>query len=50
MKKRLLILVVMSIVTVVSTIASAGCMYSGYEYPTGTTIGGFTCQADGSWK
>lgn len=31
------------------TVAEAGCHYNGQVVPTGTTINGKTCQADGSW-
>ncbi len=50
MRKILLILVVMSASFLASSVVSAGCMYGEYEYPTGTVIGGLTCQADGNWK
>jgi len=30
--------------------ASADCTYDGNLYPTGAVIGGYTCQADGSWR
>jgi hypothetical protein len=30
--------------------ANADCLWQGKSYPTGTRIGGLTCQADGSWK
>ncbi len=32
-----------------STVVFADCTYDGYSYPTGTVVGGLTCQADGSW-
>ena len=28
----------------------ADCVYQGKSYPTGTKIGGLTCQPDGTWK
>ncbi|MGI9278779.1 MAG: hypothetical protein ACR2PX_04005 [Endozoicomonas sp.] len=30
--------------------ASADCLYNGKSYPTGTKIGPYICQADGTWK
>jgi hypothetical protein len=30
--------------------AWAACLYQGNAYPTGTKIGGLTCQADGTWR
>jgi len=30
--------------------AWADCVYKGNSYPTGTKIGGLTCQPDGTWK
>lgn len=30
--------------------AWADCVYQGKKYPTGTKIGGLTCQADGTWR
>jgi hypothetical protein len=30
--------------------AHADCLWKGKSYPTGTRIGGLTCQADGTWK
>jgi hypothetical protein len=30
--------------------AWADCVYQGKSYPTGTKIGGLTCQADGTWR
>ena len=30
--------------------AYADCIYKGKYYPTGTVIGGKTCQKDGTWK
>ena len=30
--------------------AWADCVYQGKSYPTGTRLGGLTCQADGTWK
>lgn len=30
--------------------AWAECVYQGKSYPTGTRLGGLTCQADGTWK
>ena len=33
-----------------SAIANANCWYNGYLYPTGTVVGGLTCQADGGWR
>ena len=50
MKKRLLILLLIGVSAIASSLVSAGCMYGDYEYPTGTVIGGLTCQGDGSWK
>jgi len=35
---------------IMSTVVSADCYMNGVLYPTGTTIGGLTCQADGSRK
>ena len=32
------------------TEAYADCIYKGKSYPTGTRLGGLTCQADGTWK
>lgn len=49
MKNILLIVVVLSVAGFVNA-ASAGCKYGDYVYPTGTVIGGKTCQADGKWK
>ncbi len=28
----------------------ADCVYDGRSYPTGTVIGPFVCQPDGTWK
>lgn len=33
----------------ISSVAVADCKYNGNLYPTGTVIGGLTCQADGTW-
>jgi len=33
-----------------SQTVSAACWYAGYSYPTGSVVGGLTCQADGSWR
>ncbi|MBL8350194.1 MAG: hypothetical protein JNL87_07740 [Burkholderiaceae bacterium] len=30
--------------------AWADCVYQGKKYPTGTKIGGLTCQPDGTWR
>ena len=30
--------------------AWADCLFQGRAYPTGTRIGGLTCQADGTWR
>ena len=30
--------------------AWADCLYQGRPYPTGTKIGGLTCQANGTWR
>lgn len=46
MNKTLIIIVHISI----SQVVNADCWYNGYMYPTGTKIGGLTCQANGSWK
>jgi hypothetical protein len=49
MSKFLLIFAVLSVAVLANT-ASADCVYGDYEYPTGTVIGGKTCQADGTWQ
>jgi len=33
-----------------ATGAWADCVYQGKTYPTGTVIGGLTCQANGTWR
>ena len=33
-----------------SASAWADCVYMGKLYPTGTKIGGLTCQKDGNWR
>lgn len=30
--------------------AYADCVYNGRTYPTGTRLGPYVCQADGTWK
>jgi hypothetical protein len=30
--------------------AYAGCSYNGRPYPTGTRLGPYTCQPDGTWR
>lgn len=30
--------------------AYAGCTYNGTTYPTGTQIGDYVCQPDGTWQ
>jgi hypothetical protein len=30
--------------------ASAECSYNGKAYPTGTKLGPYTCQSDGTWR
>lgn len=45
MKKFMFFLIV-----VISFNSNAACLYNGNPYPTGTVIGGLTCQADGSWR
>ena len=32
-----------------SAVVFADCTYNGNLYPTGTVVGGLTCQEDGSW-
>jgi hypothetical protein len=50
MKKVLLMIAMLGVAALASSMASADCIYGDYEYPTGTVIGGKTCQADGKWK
>lgn len=33
-----------------STLAQAVCYLDGRPYPTGAEVGGYICQADGTWK
>lgn len=33
-----------------SATAQSACLLNGTLYPTGATVGGLTCQADGTWK
>ena len=47
MNKSILFVVLLFISSV--SVAVADCKYNGNLYPTGTVIGGLTCQADGSW-
>ena len=30
--------------------ANAGCIYNGITYPTGSQIGDYVCQPDGTWQ
>jgi hypothetical protein len=44
------ILLILSILLIAVAVGEAECLYNGQSYPTGTTINGKTCQADGSWR
>ena len=44
-----LILAILIFFLLLLTVAEAGWYYNGQVVPTGTTINGKTCQADGSW-
>lgn len=46
------VLVIASIIyfTQMVMVAYADCIYDGQSYPTGSTVGPYVCQPDGSWK
>jgi hypothetical protein len=50
MKNSFARVVVFVVASVWFASAYADCMYQGKSYPTGTKLGGLTCQADGTWK
>jgi hypothetical protein len=47
MALRVLVLVAASLL---SSVAQAVCYRDGKPYPTGAEVGGYVCQADGTWK
>ena len=48
---RSMIVILTALVTLAMAPAAwADCVYQGKTYPTGTKIGGLTCQADGTWR
>jgi hypothetical protein len=47
MKKVFILLILLF--SMVGT-AYADCLYNGVYYPTGTRLGPYICQADGTWK
>lgn len=47
MARKLLVLVAM---LGISLGASAVCYRDGRPYPTGAVVGGYVCQADGTWR
>lgn len=49
MSKLLLSFIIVAVAWM-SLPAYADCVYKGRSYPTGSKIGGLTCQADGSWR
>jgi hypothetical protein len=49
-RSRLLSLVLFLVFGLWLGAAHADCLWKGKSYPTGTRIGGLTCQADGTWK
>ena len=48
-RKTLMILMFLTMYGFASD-AWADCLYQGRPYPTGTKIGGLTCQANGTWR
>ncbi len=38
------------LLTVGATEAAAVCYFNGVAYPTGATVGPYTCMQDGSWR
>lgn len=50
MKKHFVRLLAIALATLWMTAAQADCLWQGKSYPTGTRIGGLTCQPDGTWK
>ena len=33
-----------------TTVAQAACSYNGRQYPTGSQVGPYVCQSDGTWQ
>lgn len=50
MARKILISLIVLISCSFATGAWADCVYQSKTYPTGTKIGGLTCQADASWR
>lgn len=48
MKMKLLFIVALFILLSFGN-AFADCKYAGQDYPEGTIINGYTCNADGTW-
>lgn len=50
MARKILMAVAFVITCGFASAVWADCVYQGRSYPTGTRIGGLTCQPDGTWR